>query len=194
MSARCITTGRYGVILADPPWSYERQCVQGAAAKEYATMPLADICALPVGDSAARDAVLLLWATWPLLPDAFAVIDAWGFRYLTGMPWVKIVGMPRLTLWGDLELRPQYGVGYWVRTCSELLLIARRGNVSPPDGGALGLLSENFGHSRKPDNIYDYAERLPGPYLELFARRPRAGWDAYGDQVTDSIGLTEAAG
>jgi N6-adenosine-specific RNA methylase IME4 len=76
-----------------------------------------------------------------------------------------------------------------VRGCSEFVLIGRRGNVSPPAGDVVGLLSENFGHSRKPDSLHEYAELLPGPYLEMFARRPRAGWDVWGNQVAGSITL-----
>jgi N6-adenosine-specific RNA methylase IME4 len=161
----------------------------GGLVYEYQTMPLEDICRMPIQTLAADDSILLLWATWPKLAEAMHVIESWGFRYLTGLPWIKIVGEPRRNLWGDLDIKPQYGIGYWVRTCSELVLIARRGNVSPPEGGSIGLLSENFGHSRKPDNLYDYAERLPGPYLEMFARRPRPGWDSYGNEIVGGIAL-----
>lgn len=174
---------RYGVIVADPPWAYRNRGVEGAAEREYATMATSDIKALPVADMALRDSVLFLWATWPNLPEAMRVVEAWGFDFVTGFPWIKIQGFPSVDLWGELDIKPQYGVGFWVRGCSEPLLIARRGNVSPPDGGFVGLLSENLRHSRKPENIYHIAERLPGPYLEMFARRPRAGWDAWGNEV-----------
>jgi N6-adenosine-specific RNA methylase IME4 len=71
-----------------------------------------------------------------------------------------------------------------------MVLIGRRGQVSPPDLGWVGLLSPNYYHSRKPDNLYQYAESLPGPYLEMFARRARSGWDVYGNEAPDSIALS----
>lgn len=179
---------RYGVIIADPPWSYRRGSgVQGAVEDEYVTTRTADLAALPVADLAARDCVLLMWATWPQLADAMALIDAWGFEHVTGFPWVKIHGEPRRNLFGELEIKPRYGIGYWVRGCSEPILVCRRGKPSLPTGDALGLLSENFGHSRKPDNLHEYAETLGGPYLEMFARRPRKGWDVWGNEAPGCI-------
>lgn len=180
---------KYRTILADPPWSYRSGDVKGAAAGQYPTMDDQAIAALPVGDLAARDAVLFLWATWPKLPEALAVIRAWGFTYLTGLPWIKIAGLPRLDLFGEVDIRPQYGVGYWFRGCSEALLIARRGDVSPPTNGWVGLLSRNLRHSRKPDDVYAIAESLPGPYLELFCRRKRAGWASWGNEVSSDLVL-----
>lgn len=186
---------RYGVVLADPPWHYANMGVRGIAANHYPTMDIDRICALPIGDLAAPDAVLLLWATWPCLGEALRVIGAWGFAYVTGFPWVKISGQPQTNLWGDLQIRPRYGVGFWARGCTEPLLIARRGEVAPPSLGFMGLLSPNYAHSRKPDNVYEYAEALPGPYVELFARRPRPGWDVWGNEIesTVELGAVDAA-
>lgn len=179
------------VLIADPPWSYRNGGNRGAAERQYPTMGVDRICALGVSEIVADDCVLFLWATWPQLVEAMRVIEAWGFTYLTGLPWVKISGLPSIDLWGDLNVKPQYGVGYWVRGCTEPLLIARRGNVSPPDGGFVGLLSENFRHSRKPDNVYHIAEQLPGPYLELFCRRPRPGWLHWGNEHDSTINLAD---
>lgn len=173
----------YGVVIADPPWNYANAGCRGAAENHYPTMTTAEICALPVGDLAAPDAALFLWTTWPQLQEGIDVVKAWGFEYVTGLPWVKIVGVPSVDLWGELVIKAQYGVGFWVRGCTEPLLIARRGDVSPASGDLVGLLSENLRHSRKPENVYHIAERLPGPYVELFARRPRAGWDSWGNQI-----------
>lgn len=174
---------RYGVIVADPPWQYANAGCRGAAENHYPTMTVQEIRALDIAALAADDCILFLWATWPTLIEATSVIEAWGFAYVTGLPWLKIVGAPSIDLWGDLRVKAQYGVGFWVRGCTEPLLIARRGKVSPPDGGFVGLLSENLRHSRKPENVYHIAEQLSGPYLELFARRPRAGWDSWGNEV-----------
>lgn len=175
----------YGVILADPPWNYANSGCRGAAENHYPTMSLEEICAMPIAQQSAPNSVLLLWATWPQLREGLAVVDAWGFNYITGFPWIKIVGDPSQNRWGEWEITPQYGVGFWVRGCTEPLLIGRKGKVSPPTDGLIGLLSENLRHSRKPENIYHYAETLQGPYLELFARRRRLGWDSYGDQINE---------
>lgn len=182
-------SARYGVIIADPPWAYRNAGAEGSAALVYPTMRTEDICALDVAALAADDCVLLLWATLPLLRDAFRVVDSWGFAYVTAMPWVKLADDPRRDLWGSHRYTPQYGTGFWVRACAELVLICRRGNPKPPPAAArsVGLLSENFGHSRKPQNIYQYAEYFDGPYLEMFARRAREGWDIWGNQVASTV-------
>lgn len=81
--------GKYGVIYADPPWSY-KQGGRGAAAKHYQTMDNSAIKNLPVEKLAAKDAVLFMWATFPNLPQALETIKAWGFEYKTlGFNWVK---------------------------------------------------------------------------------------------------------
>ena len=170
---------KYGVIVADPPWPYQNfsERREGSAKAEYNLMTLDDLYEMPVGKLAKDDAILLLWGTWPKLPEALATLNAWGFEYVTGFPWVK------LNKGGGL----QYGVGFWVRGCSEFVFIGRRGNVSPPRlEGFLGLMSPNIGHSHKPDSIHEIAEALPGPYIELFARRERAGWDCFGNEVVST--------
>ena len=72
---------KYNIIYADPPWQYYRNGVQGSAEKNYRTMPIDDICALPVSDITADDALLFIWATFPKLPEVLKVIKAWGFKY-----------------------------------------------------------------------------------------------------------------
>ena len=180
---------RYGVILADPPWQY-RNKGNGAAQNHYPTMTVEEICALPVPNMFADDAVLALWVTWPHLPDAVRIIEAWDCEYKTGFPWIKFQGEPMPDLFGDLHVRPAYGTGAWARGCSELMFIAKHGNANVPDGHFLGLLSERFQHSRKPNNIYAYCEQFPGPYLEMFARRTWPGWDVWGNEVDCDVELT----
>jgi len=183
---------RYGCIIADPPWSYEFG-LSGSAADEYGVMSLRDLMALPVREIAAPDSILLMWATWPKLNEmCLPLLQSWGFEYVTGFPWIKVDSI-QPTLFGGVGFVPHYGVGYWARGATEMVLIGRRGNVSPPDAGFVGLLSPNAYHSRKPDSLYEYAESLPGPYLELFARRPRDGWDVFGNEVEGSIELPPAA-
>lgn len=182
---------QYGVILADPPWSY-RNGGNGRARAHYSTMTIEDIRALPISDLAKPDAVLLMWCTWPQLKDGLSVIDAWGFDYISGFPWVKVYDPPFVDLLGDFIARPTWGTGSWVRGCSEPLLIAKRGKAKPPEANWMGLISQRMAHSRKPDSVHQYAESFPGPYLELFARRPMADWDVWGNQAPDSISLLEA--
>ena len=181
---------QYGVIVADCPWKYGNTGCRGAAENHYATMSVSDLAALPISLMASENAVLFQWATWPMLIEALDVMRAWGFTYVTGLPWIKIQGDPSRNLWGELCITPQYGVGFWVRGCSEPLLIGRRGDVSPMTSDLIGLLSDNLHHSRKPENVYHIAERLPCPYLELFARRGRTGWDVWGHEAPS--GLTES--
>lgn len=182
----------YQVILADPPWSYNNAGCRGAAANEYSTMSLEELKELPVKNVTAPDCVLLMWATWPKLDEAcLPLMKAWGFDYVTAFPWVKVTEVSR-TLFGKLEIKVPYGVGFWARGCSELLMIGRRGSPKPPPNGFIGLLSPNLFHSRKPESIYHYAESMNGPYLEMFARRTRPGWDAFGNEV-DSIILGSVA-
>lgn len=173
-------TGTYRTLLLDPPWGYRQRSGPHGAIDHYPTMTTAELAALPVGDLAAEDAVLLLWATWPMLPDALALIAAWGFTYKSALPWVKVFGEAQ----SDAPLRPHWGTGFWVRACSEPLLIATRGAARPPANPHLGLLSHRFEHSRKPDSAYELAEQFSGPYMELFARGvPRPGWTTWGAEV-----------
>lgn len=175
---------KYGVIYCDPPWSYDNAGTRGAAANQYATMTIDDLIALPVKDYAAKDSVLVMWGTWPKLDEAcLPLMKAWGFDYITGFPWVKITHIARNLFTEEIEIKVPYGVGFWARGASELVLIGRRGNPKPPPNGFIGLLSENLFHSRKPDDLYEYVEAMPGPYLELFARRTRDGWDSLGNGI-----------
>lgn len=180
---------QYGVILADPPWSYRNNGVEGAAQREYPTMTTNEIAALPIRDLGKPDSVLLLWATWPNLTVALVIMESWGFDYVTGFPWLKLQKPPITDLFGETQLLPFYGIGFWVRGCSEPILIGRRGKPPLPNYDFLGLISKKMRHSRKPDNLYQYAESFPGPYLELFARRSRPGWDAWGNEVDSTVEL-----
>lgn len=183
--------GNYGVIIADPPWNYNNAGCRGAAENEYRTMTLEELRRLPVASVAAEDCVLLMWATWPKLAEAaLPLMSAWGFEYVTGFPWVKIIEV-NTKLDGSVDFSVPCGIGFWVRGTTEPVLIGRRGKAKPPGDGYIGLLSPNLRHSRKPDSLYEYAESMPGPYLEMFARRPRPGWSAFGNEIEGSIVLEE---
>jgi N6-adenosine-specific RNA methylase IME4 len=179
---------RYGVILADPPWTYSnfKGAEHGAAESAMDVMSVADIAAIPVGERfAAKDCILMLWGTWPKLPEALEVMNAWGFRYVTGFPWVKTIPST-----GNISR----GVGFWTMGASEFLFIGRRGKPTRDRGKAqVGLLcgSDNVfyaprggRHSEKPLELHLWIERsLKGPYLELFARRRFPGWSCWGSEL-----------
>lgn len=78
--------GKYKVILADPPWAYGNSGCRGAAANEYSTMSVEDICALPIASLADDNSVLIEWCTWPQMQEGLQVMAAWGFNYVTGFP------------------------------------------------------------------------------------------------------------
>lgn len=110
---------KYGIIYADPPWAYRNKHCEGNALAHYNTMRLEDICNLPVREIAAQDCVLFLWATYPMLPEALRVIEAWGFKYKTiGFAWIK----------QNRKADSLYmGTGYWTRANSEVCLLAIKG-------------------------------------------------------------------
>jgi N6-adenosine-specific RNA methylase IME4 len=166
--------GPFDLIYADPPWQLGRPDGRHAPENHYPTMALEEIKALAV--PAAKEAVLFLWAVNCLLPEALEVIDAWGFSYLTNLVWVK----------------PSIGLGVWTRNRHELLLLARRGGISPPYADLLPdsvIEAARTRHSEKPACVYELIERAY-PHLsklELFARgEPRPGWAAWGNEAVQS--------
>jgi len=166
---------KFGVIYADPPWRFEPYSrVSGmdrAPENHYPTMDLEGIKAIEV--PAADDCVLFLWATIPMLPQAFEVMQAWGFSYKSHFVWVK----------------DRIGTGYWVRGQHELLLIGTKGNVPAPAPGEQyssvyqGKVGE---HSAKPFAFREMIEEMfpTLPSIELFARGEKyAGWDHWGNEA-----------
>lgn len=170
---------KFRTIIADPPWPYDRTSASrkltGYADKQYELMSIDQLSALSLSPILADDCVLLMWATWPFIPDALRVISAWGFRFKTGLPWIKASHIDAAAA----TFKPMYGVGYWLRGCTEPLLIASRGMSHRTSW--VGLLSENAKHSRKPTTIYELAHSFPGPYLELFGRSDTNGWWTLGN-------------
>lgn len=178
---------KYRTIVVDPPWHYDGFATQSRTPGKwegvvqtkplpYASMSLDEIKALPVVDLAAPDARLFLWTTNRYLPAAFDVIQTWLFRYRQTLVWHKRDG----------------NMGGSVAPCSaEFLLVATRGQPE-----RLGRMSSSVlttaapkQHSTKPEAWLDHIEQVsPGPYLELFARRARFGWDYWGDE---SLGTAE---
>ena len=177
-------------IVADPPWPYKARMRSDAANgklmravpfDEYATMPVDDIAALPVRDVAADGCHLYLWTTQAFLRDAYTVIDAWGFKQGALLVWSK----------------PPMGVCGTYVCSAEFCIFARRGTLVAKRRHIGTVFSWSRGrHSAKPEAFQDMVETIsPGPYLELFARRPRPGWTVWGNEVeTNIVDLPSAGG
>jgi N6-adenosine-specific RNA methylase IME4 len=136
------------------------------------------------GSLAARDCVLLTWATWPLLRQALELIEIWGFAYKTcGFDWTK-ADASQLDMFRD-DTDVAIGMGYWTRSNTEPCLLATRGKPKRLNADVRqGIVEPRREHSRKPDCVHERIERLvAGPYLELFARQRRPGWSAWGNEV-----------
>jgi N6-adenosine-specific RNA methylase IME4 len=168
-------TKLYGVIYADPPWRFEPYSretgLDRAADSHYETMSLDDIVTMAV--PAAPDCVLFLWATVPMLPEALAVMRAWGFTYKSHCAWVK----------------DRMGTGHWFRNKHELLLVGTRGvGVPAPAPGEqyVSVIEAALGrHSEKPACFAEMIEEMfpHVPAIELFARGQRLGWDVWGNEA-----------
>jgi N6-adenosine-specific RNA methylase IME4 len=170
---------KYGVILADPEWRFEpwsrETGMDRAPDNHYPTSCTEVIAARDVPSIAARDCVLFLWATGPMMPHALVVMGAWGFDYKSQAIWRK----------------SRIGTGYWFRSVHELLLVGTRGAIPAP---AMGTQPESVidapsgEHSAKPEEVLKLIETwYPTiPKIELNRRgAARPGWDAWGNEVVD---------
>jgi len=172
--------GPYSVILADPAWAFKTRSEKGkgkSPEQHYSCMTIDDIAALPVADIAANDASLFLWVTWPLIFQVERIIKAWGFEY-SGLAWEWLKYNPKTKKYA-------FGTGYGTRKNVEPCLLCRRGKPKLLSRSVRDfILSPRRKHSQKPDEQYDRIEEMfDGPYLEMFARSTRLGWDAWGNQV-----------
>lgn len=174
--------GHYGAILTDPPWSFKTWSGKTGtphrtANDHYITTETVRLADLPVSDIAARDCALFMWVVDSHLDQALDLGKAWGFEFKTrAFTWRK------LTSTGAAKI----GMGYWTRKQTELCLLFTRGKVSRKDKGVREVIdAPRREHSRKPDEQYARIERLvAGPYLELFGRQSRPGWDVWGNETT----------
>lgn len=173
------------IIMIDNPWSYLNWSKKGDhknASAKYDCMSLDDIKALPVGHYAKPDCLLWMWATNPLLREAFEVMDAWGFRYVTAGHWVK------RTKHGKLA----FGTGYVLRCAGEPFLIGALGEPKTAKNVRSVIEGPVREHSRKPDEAYQEAEKLmPDAHvrLDIFSRENRPGWISWGNEVGKFEGL-----
>ncbi len=182
---QALTAGKkYKTIYADPPWRFQNRT--GKVAPEhrrlnrYITMTLDEIKGLPVESVADDKSHLYLWVPNALLPDGLEVMKAWGFEYKTNLVWEKVRHD------GEPDGR---GVGFYYRNVTELLLFGIRGTKNrtlDPARSQVNLIrTMKREHSRKPDEFVDLIEKCSsGPYLEMFARGDRNGWDMWGNQAS----------
>jgi len=167
---RELPTGKYAVIYAYPPWQYDNSGFNEAADNQYPTMPLDEICELPIADLADETTVLFIWATNPLLPEALQVLKSWGFEYKTNIAWIKDAGR---------------GKGWYLKSKHELLLIGVKSETPHPIERPDSCFEADRGsvHSRKPEKAYEIIESMyPGSKIELFSRVARNGWDSWGNE------------
>lgn len=171
-------TQRYHVIVADPPWRFGDPLPgkKRGAAKHYSTLSTAEIMRFPLPEM-TRDAALFLWRVSAMQQEALDVIRAWGFEQKSEIVWRKMKPSGRV----------HFGMGRTVRASHETCLIATRGRPTVLSRRERSVFDAVVGeHSAKPDEFYEIVERMfSGPYVELFARRHRAGWECFGDQLPE---------
>lgn len=180
----------YEIIYADPPWKYDDAAKnRGGAERHYKTTKtcvLEDMVPRP-----AKDSVCFMWATFPMLQDAIALLRAWGFEYKT----VAFVWVKANTKATD---SPFWGMGHWTRANAEICLLGVRGKPKRKGKGVHQLIVEPeivtdpiMRHSQKPACVRDKIVELMGdlPRLEMFARERVEGWSVFGDQAPGSIVL-----
>ena len=180
--------GPFSCILVDPPWRFASNSAAKPgrnAMRHYPTMALDEIMDLPVGDIAAPDCWLFMWATGPNLIQAFQVMAHWRFRYSAmGFVWVKLKRNATSRLFYSLE-DLHVGLGLTTRHNAEFVLLAKRGYPKRIAKDVREIILAGVReHSRKPEEIYGRIEAYcDGPRLELFPGRPRDGWTQWGDAL-----------
>lgn len=180
--------GRFGTILADPPWQFQNRTGKMAPEHKrlsrYSTMTLQEILELPVHMYASERSHLYLWVPNALLPEGLQVMKRWGFEYKSNLVWHKVRKD------GHSDGR---GVGFYFRNVTELVLFGVRGKgvrtLGPGRSQVNLLATRKREHSRKPDELYPLIESCSwGPYLELFARTRREGWTVWGNEAPEETG------
>lgn len=184
---------KFRTIVADPPWKVHRgvgfgtrpnysgrrlagDSHLGEDATPYPFMGVEAIAGLSVSDMAEPDAHLYLWTINAFVPDAYRVAEKWGFRPAQLLTWTK---------------KPMgIGPGGAFTSTTEFILFCRRGRL--PTRAKIDSTwfawPRRFPHSTKPDAFLDLVEQVsPGPYLEIFARRARLGWEYAGNESLSTV-------
>lgn len=178
------TDRTYDIIYADPPWAYlwgkGKNGGNFCPERHYKTLTTDEICGFGpvVKRLRKKNCALFLWITMPCLPEAFKVMDAWGFKYKTcAFTWVKV----------RKDGHPISGMGSYTKANAELCLLGMRGHIKAVDKTVPQIvMAHRRGHSVKPYEVSDRIAQLFGQdtsKIELFARRQVIGWDCWGDEV-----------
>jgi N6-adenosine-specific RNA methylase IME4 len=179
----------YEIVYCDPPWSYTHKTysVSGSdgvkslnlnhVTEQYPTLSLLEMMCWNVSSICSENALMFMWATGPVLEEAFPLMNAWGFEYMTmGFVWEKIKVNP----------------GYYTMSSCEYVLIGKRGKIPQPRGSrsVRQFHQEMSGrHSAKPEEIRERIEEMfpTQKKLEMFCRYPAQGWDVFGNEAEGSI-------
>jgi len=172
--AAAVAQAKYATIVIDPPWDWGDEGDQdqlGRARPDYSTMSIEQLETLDVSCLADDDCHIYLWITNRSLPKGFRLLEAWGFRYITAITWVK----------------PHFGMGNYFRGQTEHVLFGVKGS-QPLKRKDVGTVFEAdrgpAGHSSKPPEFLELVESCsPGPFLEMFSRSARPGWVAWGENT-----------
>ncbi len=175
----------YGTILADPPWRFQNRTGKMAPEHKrlnrYKTLHLDEIKEIPVHLVSNENSHLYLWIPNALLKEGLEVMEAWGFKYKSNIIWHKIRKD------GGPDGR---GVGFYFRNTTEIILFGVRGSLRTLKPGRTQvniIKTQKQEHSRKPDEQYQLIENCsPGPYLEVFSRGAKKGWDVFGNQASEN--------
>jgi len=179
-----LINGKFGTILADPPWKFQNRTGKMAPEHKrlyrYRTMTNEEILAMPIKELSLPQSHIYLWVPNALIELGLQVLREWGYDYKTMLVWYKIRKD------GGPDRR---GVGFYFRNVTEVVLFGNKGGLRTLQPGRSQeniISSRKRGHSIKPDELYDIIEACsPGPYLELFARRTRKNWISWGDEVKE---------
>jgi N6-adenosine-specific RNA methylase IME4 len=172
--AAAVADAKFATIVIDPPWDWGDEGDQdqlGRARPDYGTMTIEQLEQLDVGGLADDDCHIYLWITNRSLPKGFRLLEAWGFRYITAITWVK----------------PHFGMGNYFRGQTEHVLFGVKGSqpLRRKDVGTVFTADRGAGgHSSKPAEFLDLVESCsPGPYIEMFSRSQRDGWVCWGENA-----------
>jgi len=181
------TMKKYEIIYADPAWQYKTKeslaktsILNGELNTHYGTMTIAELGELPLGSISDKNSMLFMWVVSPMLDDGIELMKEWGFKYST-----------IAFIWHKQRVNP----GHYTMSECEICLVGRRGKIPTPRGArnVRQFLSEMRGkHSAKPTEIRKRIETMfpTQTKLEMFARQSAEGWDAWGNEVENSIDLS----
>jgi N6-adenosine-specific RNA methylase IME4 len=163
-------------IVADPPWLPKLHAntvgrregkYRAGPQRYYKTLHVSQI--IELCPETQPKAHLYLWVLNQHVDWGYEVSRAWGFEPQQMLTWIKPLGTGQF------------------QSSTESVLVCRKGG---PVNNAFGKTGGTWfqwqrgRHSEKPDDFFNLVERVsPGPYLEMFARKRRPGWDAMGDQL-----------